>query len=334
MSVRANGDKTTTLVIIRYHLIQMSSPLETTELLAFSKIVDAKSLSRAAVELRIPRATISRRLARLEDRLGTRLLLRTTRSLTLTDAGSMLYRHARIVLNALGDAEMSVRRTDDALRGELRVAVPPLMDQRFFSFICAFAQQHPQVRVHVNFSSRTVDLRRDGYDVALRASATIEPGLVARTLARDRLVAVASPAYLSERGIPRSGRDLREHRCLMGFAQGEFPETHWPLVGGGKLQVGGAFFSNEVTLLREMALAGQGIALLPLLVVRESLEGGALVQVLPGKLEVETRIALVYPERKFVLPQVRAFVDAVTALARAEIGKPSPSRGPARRKKR
>lgn len=334
MSAQAIYDKATTMVIIRYHSIQMRSTLETSELLAFSKTVEAKSLSRAAVELRIPRATISRRLARLEERLGTRLLLRTTRSLTLTDAGETLYRHARIVLGALGDAESSVRRIDDDLRGDLRVSVPPIMDQRFFSLICAFSKQHSQVRVHVNFSSRSVDLRRDGYDVALRASADIEPGLVARTLARDRWVGVASPEYLAEKGVPRSRRDLCKHRCLMGFAQGEFPETHWPLVGGGKLQVEGAFFSNEVTLLREMALAGQGIALLSLLVVRESLERGVLVQVLPGTLEVETRIALVYPERKFVLPQVRAFVDAVTALARDEIGRPSPSRGPERPKKR
>src|SRR4051795_10351404 len=103
----------------------MSAPLETAELLAFARTVEAKSLSRAAAELGVPRATVSRRLARLEERLGARLLRRTTRSLALTDAGEALYRHARIVLDAVTNAEASVRRTDEVVRGDLRVSVPP-----------------------------------------------------------------------------------------------------------------------------------------------------------------------------------------------------------------
>src|SRR3954447_14148924 len=115
---------------IGQEVIQMTDPIETAELLAFSRIVDAKSLSRAAAELRVPRATISRRLARLEERLSARLLRRTTRSLVLTDAGEALYRHARIVLDAVGNAEASVRRTDDhVVRGDLRVSVPPMMNR-------------------------------------------------------------------------------------------------------------------------------------------------------------------------------------------------------------
>src|SRR3569832_2069413 len=102
---------------IRQDLIQMNEPVETSELLAFSKTVDARSLSRAAAELGVPRATVRRRLARLEERLGARLLRRTTRSLALTDAGEALYRHARIVLDAVTNAEASVRRTDEVVRG-------------------------------------------------------------------------------------------------------------------------------------------------------------------------------------------------------------------------
>src|SRR5919204_694425 len=108
-----------------YDLIQMQEPLENVELLAFTKAVESRSLSRAAAELGVPRATLSRRLARLESRLGARLLRRTTRSLTVTDAGEVLYRHARIVLDAVGEAEASIRRKDDAVRGNLRVSLPP-----------------------------------------------------------------------------------------------------------------------------------------------------------------------------------------------------------------
>src|SRR5512134_948587 len=113
----------------------MVDPVETTELLAFSRTIEARSLSRAAAELGVPRATISRRLARLEERLGVRLLRRTTRSLALTDAGETLYRHARIALDAVSQAEASVRTIDGAIRGDLRVSVPPVNDPTFLAML-------------------------------------------------------------------------------------------------------------------------------------------------------------------------------------------------------
>src|SRR5690349_940253 len=114
-------------------MIHMADPVENSELLAFARTVDAKSLSRAAAELGVPRATVSRRLARLEERLGTRLLRRTTRSLVLTPAGETFYRHARIVLDAVKMAEASVQRTDAAIAGDLRVSVAPMQDESFYA---------------------------------------------------------------------------------------------------------------------------------------------------------------------------------------------------------
>lgn len=302
----------------------MSEPVETSELLAFSKTVDAKSLSRAAAELGVPRATISRRLARLEERLGTRLLRRTTRSLVLTDAGEAFYRHARIVLDAVSHAEASVRREGDAMRGDLRVSVPPMMHPSFFALINQFAAAHPEVRLHVHFSTALVDLRRDGYDVALRASGRMEPGLIARKLSRAQLIAVAAPKYLAERGVPRRAKDLRAHRCLMGFARGELPASHWPLASGGEVHVEGVFFSNDMWLLCDAAVRGLGVALLPVMVVRHLLASGALQQVLEGIVEADGQVAVVYPEREFVPPQVRAFVAAVVAWAAEELPKGLP----------
>lgn len=295
-------------------MIHMVDPVETSELLAFTRAVEAKSLSRAAAELGVPRATVSRRLQRLEERLGARLLRRTTRSLALTPAGDTFYRHARIVLDAVQTAEASVRSTGPTIAGDLRVSVPPMLDEGFFAMLTAFAEAHPAVRLSVHFSSRHVDLRRDGYDVAIRAGTAIEPGLVARTLGRTRLVAVASPEYLAAHGTPRRRKDLAAHRCLLGFARGELPQTHWPL-GGAQVHVQGMFFTNEIRLLADAAVRGLGIALLPRTLVDDALARGALVQVLPGVLEDESRIAIVYPERELVPPQVRAFVDAVIAWA-------------------
>jgi DNA-binding transcriptional LysR family regulator len=307
-------------------LIQMTDPLETAELLAFSKTVDAKSLSRAAKELGVPRATVSRRLARLEERLGTRLLRRSTRSLLLTDSGEALYRHARIVLDAVEHAEASVRQTDQAVRGDLRVSVPPMMNESFHRMLCDFAERYPAVKLQVHVSSQLVDLRRDGYDVAIRASSELEPGLIARTLAREPMIAVASPAYVARQGMPRSPRELQQHRCLMGFARGAIPQSYWPLSAGGQLHVEGAFFSNDLQLICAAAVSGLGIAFLPLMMIHPHLESGALVPVLQGAIAVEVRVAVVYLEREFVSPQLRAFVDTVVAWAPAALGQSVPER--------
>jgi DNA-binding transcriptional LysR family regulator len=286
----------------------MKDPIENAELLAFTKVVDAKSLTRAAGELGVPRATLGKRLARLEQKLGVRLLRRTTRSLALTDAGELFYRQARIVLDAVSQAEASIRRPGDAVSGDLRVSVPPLADKRFLDAIAEFVEAHPQVRLHVLFSSRMVDLQREAYDVALRATGHLEPGLVARTIARTSLIAVASPRYLADHGEPRKLSDLDRHRCLMGFARGELPQTHW-VTGKGKVPLDGVFFSNSPELLCRLAARGQGIAFVPAVAVSAYVERGELVPVLPKILRVEGRVALVHPERDLVPPQVRAFID-------------------------
>jgi DNA-binding transcriptional LysR family regulator len=298
-----------------------ADPVETAELLAFARTVDAKSLSRAAAELGLPRATISRRLARLEERLGARLLRRTTRSLALTDAGLALYRHARIVLDAVDDAIASVRRTDDVVRGDLRVSVPPNPPPSFYGMVCDFAERYPDVRLQVHATSRHVDLTRDGYDVALRAGTHFEPGLIARKLADIRVLAVASPAYLAAHGTPTSRRDLAHHRCLMGFSRAELPQAHWQIGKSTIQQLEGVLFSNDLGLLIHAVLRGQGIAMLPLPLTRAFLEEGALVAVLPGVLEQEGQVAVVYAERELMPPQVRAFVDAIVAWAPGELGR-------------
>jgi DNA-binding transcriptional LysR family regulator len=304
----------------------MQDPIETAELLAFSRTVETHSLSRAAAELGVPRATVSRRMARLEERIGARLLRRTTRSLVLTDAGEALYRHARIVLDALAQAEGCVRQTDQAVRGELRVSAPLIVSDGFSDMLAGFAKRYPEVRLHVHLTSQHVDLRRAGYDVAIRASSELEPGLVARTLVRTLLVATAAPAYLEQHGVPKSTRDLKQHRCLLSFARGELPQTHWPLKRGGKIAVDGAFAANEMPLLLDIALRGVGIALLPLMLAKPHLDDGTLIQVLSGEVGAEARLSVVYLEREFVPPQLRAFIDAVVAWSNAERGRAAPER--------
>jgi DNA-binding transcriptional LysR family regulator len=309
--------KTRPSAIIRPKMIQMREAVETSELVAFVRVADARSLSRAEEQMAVPRATIARRIARLEQRLGTRLLRRTTRSLSLTDAGETFYRHARSVLEAVARAEASVTRTDHVVRGELRVSVPPMpfeYNGSFSELLTSFAKRYPEVRVQVDVTTRLVDLMREGYDVALRASSQLQPGLVARIVGRHRAIAVAAPDYLAERGTPRSAKDLRRHRCLTGFARGELPMSTWP-VGGRTVHIESVFSCNDVSMLRDAALQGLGIAFLPEAIVADQLVSGALVQVLAGVLEAENKLAVVYVEREFMPPQVRAFVDELVAWA-------------------
>ena len=289
----------------------MQDPLETAELLAFTTTVDARSLSRAAMELGLPRATVGRRLQRLEERLGVRLLRRTTRSLSLTDAGEALYRQARLALDAVKRAEESVRRTDSAVRGDLRVSVPPITKPSFHQLLADFAARYPEIRLQVHFSTEHVDLKRGGYDVAIRGTGELEPGLVARQLGRTLLIAVASPGYIEQHGTPRSLRDLKEHKCLLGFARGELPQTHWTDRKGRRVHVEGRIASNDIVFLARAALHGLGIVLLPAAQVQRHIDEGRLVQVLPGAFGANTGLTVVYAEREFLPPQVRAFVDAV-----------------------
>jgi DNA-binding transcriptional LysR family regulator len=156
---------------------------------------------------------------------------------------------------------------------------------------------------------------RDGFDLALRASTTLDEGLVARTIARGWMVACASPGYLRARGTPKIAADLKQHTCLLGYARGEVPATHWPRADGGRIPVEGRLFSNDLTLLAGAALGGLGIALLPTLLVDGLLARGQLVRVLPDIVQADNRVSVVYPERELIPPQVRAFVDVLVAWA-------------------
>ncbi|KTR97037.1 LysR family transcriptional regulator [Pantoea dispersa] len=297
----------------------MALAAETSELIAFTKTVDAKSLSRAAAELGIPRATLSRRIAQLEKKLDARLLLRTTRSLVLTDLGSIFYKEAIIALEAIRQAEQSVSRAGGHIRGDLRVSLPPGMKPSFRAMLCEFIALHPMLRVHIHTSSNHIDFRNGNFDVALRASSQMQHGLIARTLFRDPVIAVASPDYLSKMGVPATPDDLIDHQCLVGLARGELPDMYWPLLSGDQIKVDGVFFSDDITLLCDAALNSRGIALLPEDLIREHIQQGDLLPVLRNILGTEMQIAVVYPDRHFLLPQVRAFIDAVVSWVALEI---------------
>ncbi len=308
----------------------MTPPLDTSELQAFTRTVEAGSLSLAARELGVPRPTLGRRLARLEERLGVRLLRRTTRRLALTDAGSILYEQAKNVLEAARVAEASVHQREGVIRGDLRVSVPPIYDESFLAALCAFTEQHPELRVDVTFTSQHVDLLHDA-DVALRAGASIHPiqgGLIMRAVQRLEMWAVASREYLARKGTPQKPADLLDHDCLVFSKDGRSPRLQWPLRNGQSVRVTKVLASNSFALLRTAARRGRGIALLPSNLVEDDVRSHRLIRVLPDAMQEKMTFAVVYAERKFLSPAIRAFVAWMSERLSATSG--ARARRPAR----
>lgn len=293
----------------------MDDLAETNELLTFIRIVETQSFSRAAKELAVPRITVGRRLKRLEERLQVRLLRRTTRKLALTDAGKELYPNARAVIDAVRTAEASVKRNTGEISGTLRIATPP-SGPTFAKLFLTFMKKYPAVRFEIHATTEFVDLIAGGFDLALRASATPTPGLISRVLVRSDIGLVASPSYLKAAGVPKRPADLAQHSCLIGFERGIVPQTHWPLRAGGRVKVEGVLACNDIFLLAEAAVAGQGIAFLPHNLIADALRKGRLQQVLPEVIGITSQVALVYVERELMAPAMRAFIDHTAAWAK------------------
>lgn len=288
----------------------MDTAPETSELQAFVAAAEGGSISAAAEALTLPRATVSRRLTRLEERLDAKLVLLSSRKMALTDAGEALLPHARSALGAVEQAAQAVLSKAGPPRGRLRLSTMPLDWGPLRRMVAAFVAHHPHVRLELSCTNRYEDLLADQIDLALRAGPELSPGLICRRLATTELWAMASPAYLEANGTPEGVDELAAHRCLLGFRAGEHPETHWPLRGGGTVRVEPALASNDIMMLAEAARAGQGIALLPSIVVRPELADGALRPVLTAQVGRRGTLGLVFPDRQ-VKPAVRAFVDFV-----------------------
>jgi DNA-binding transcriptional LysR family regulator len=251
--------------------------------------------------------------------LGTQLLLRTTRSLTLTEAGHSYFERCRRALEEIESAERCLENLQDEPRGLLKVTAPsdlgaPLLDE----LVLAFTERHPQVRVHVDLSNRYVDLVSEGYDVAIRAGPLQDSSLIARRIAGDDIVFVASPDYLEQHPAPVTLEQLSAHDLLLGTETGH--EQALRLTGpNGELSVRlqARITASGIALLERCALRGAGIALLPLIGVREHLRSGRLVRVLPEFARTGGAISIVYPSVSQSLPKTRAFVElAVEHLTR------------------
>ncbi|HEX5079113.1 MAG TPA: LysR family transcriptional regulator [Geminicoccaceae bacterium] len=282
-----------------------------TGMAVFARVVEARSFSAAAAQLGMSRSAVSKAIVGLEDRLGARLLHRTTRRLALTEVGQAFYeRCARIVAEA-EDAELAVSQLQAAPRGTLRLNAPLSFGILHLApTLPDFMQRYPELRVEIDLADRTVDLIEEGYDLAVRIGALPDSSHIARRLADNHMLVCAAPAYWRRRGAPREPRDLARHACIT-YAYQRSPD-HWPFVGPGgafSVRVDGPLLSNNGDLALIAALAGLGVAVLPCFLCGPYLTDGRLEPVLCDWMPPPTGIHAVYPHGRHLSVKVRAFVD-------------------------
>lgn len=286
------------------------------------RVVQEGSFRNAARALGMPKTTVSRKVAELEEQLGAQLLQRTTRTLALTDAGAAFLEEAEGALARLDAAGEAVAALQREPRGKLRVTTTVPLGELFLAPILAdFLAAHPKLEALVHLTDRPVDLVTERFDVALRVGSLQDSALVARLVGTSSYRVVASPAYLAQHGTPRRPSELSAHACLRFTRSGAAARSTWPF-GTGKraleVPVSGRLVSDDFVLLRRAAERGLGVARLPILVVHEALRAGALVSVLEGYATTPTPVHLLHHGGRYVPPRTRTFLDFVQPrLARA-----------------
>ena len=287
-------------------------------MIAFARVVEARSFTAAAEKLGVSKSVVSERVSALERELKLKLLHRTTRKLSLTPDGVALYERCARVASAADDAAAAFAGAGDTPRGLLRVNAPIVFAEEYLvEPIATFLERHPDVRVELELGDRPIDLVEEGVDVAVRITAKLAgAGLVARRIGSDKPVLCAAPSYLERRGRPASPEELVHHDCMTYSLLEIADEWRFRLKGRKEplsVAVAPRFSASSGALLRRAAVAGLGIAVLPKFMVASELAAGRLAIVLDSLDAPALGIYAVYPEGRRVPGKVRAFIDVLAA---------------------
>ncbi len=289
------------------------------EMRVFTAVVDAGTFVGASDHLGMSKAAVSRYVAELEQRLGVRLMHRTTRKLSLTQEGEVFLARAREILASIEASEAELSAHADTASGLVKVSVPVSFGiQHLAPLWSEFLAAQPGVSLDVQLADRVIDLVDEGFDVAVRIAKLPDSSLVSRKLASTRLVLCASPGYLKQHGVPAHPSELAGHD-LLGYsllAMGDQWQFEGP-TGTVTVKVRPRIWTNNGDTCVAAALRDSGIQLQPTFLIARALESGDLVQVLPDYRSLELGIYAVYPTRKFLLPKVRVLVDFLAEKLRA-----------------
>lgn len=285
--------------------------MDLNDIVVFTKVVETKSFTGAAEQLGLPKSTVSRKLAQLEERLGVRLVQRTTRKLALTDIGEAYYERCSRIVADVAAAEQLVTDMQSTPRGRLRVTAPVDFSSAYLGeIIASFIANHREVNVEVEATDRVVDLIEEGFDLAVRFGPMPESTLIAVRLCGITGTLCAAPSYLARRGTPKLVEELDDHDRVL-FTPGSRNQT-WTLVNGEASYEFGRpahFASNNFGAVRDVVLAGGGLAVLSDFMVAHDIKNGLLVHVLPEWSSRTNDVHAVYPARQNLPPRLSLFIE-------------------------
>lgn len=282
------------------------------QMILFAHVVEHGSFSASARAFGHTPSSVSKQIGQLEDRLGVRLLNRTTRGIALTEEGKAFYRRCAEIARAVADAESLVVSLGDRPQGTLRVAATVAFAKAILvPLLPEFLARNDDLRLVLELTDRPLDLAENEVDVAIRFTEQItDPSVVARKLAINRRVICAAPSYLKAHGTPSTPEDLLHHNCLRLTTVSSWNDWEFPGPGGpGVLHVTGNFEANSADTVYHATLAGLGIARLSTYLVGNDIRQGRLVRILPEYVQQDSHILAVYASRRNLAPKVRAFVD-------------------------
>jgi DNA-binding transcriptional LysR family regulator len=287
---------------------------------AFVHVAEAKSFTAAAERIGLSRSAVGKSVLRLEDRLGVRLLQRTTRSVSLTGEGAVFLERCIRILADLDEAEMSMLSHSQTPRGRLRLELPVSFGRlHVLPIVNEFMRKWPEISVNISFNDRFVDLIDEGIDLAIRLGGSDDSRLMTRLLAPHRMITCASPDYLRAHGVPKNVEELTRYSCLH-FIHGGRP-VDWRFTIDGHVRtvaVNGRFSATNAEAVRDAALAGYGIARLATFLISDDLRSGRLQPILSGYSADGPSVRAVYPSGRHLSPKVRSFIDELLTAWRPE----------------
>lgn len=271
------------------------------DMVLFVQVVDEGSFSRVAEKMSLTNSVVSKRIARLEENLNAQLLYRSTRKLSVTDAGRTFYNKAKIAKFAFQEAENAVTGYSEDMKGNIRITMPVVSAHLVLSeSIAEFCKQHPEISVDLQITNRLVDLIEEGFDLAIRTAELEDSSLIAKRLIDSQWVICATPDYLKQYGTPQTPEELESHECLV-YKFDNTSNSVWPLYIDGTKQlmpVYGRFHSNHLSAIKQAMLSDLGIAFLPQVLVYEEMQKNTLTQILQRFTRKRLGLYAVYPKAR------------------------------------